>query len=160
MLVPNLMTKIVNQTNRGKPVIKDSKQLDVMETTFEVSKLDDDKSSFKGIDLDEIDNIGGSSQVQCYLSQKNEENDNYVEKISTQRNTYYKEALPLFEEMINSYPNKYIFDEMCQLTRNRHMIHISSRGINNQLSNSRITLFGENKTNKRSMERHKFIHDK
>ena len=112
-------------------------------------------SSFKGIDLDKIDNIGGSLQAQCYLSQNNEANGNHVDKISTQRNTYYKEALPLFEEMIKSCPNKYMFDEMCQLTRNRHMIQISSRGINNQLSNSKgMTLFGENDTNKRSMKRH------
>ena len=77
-----------------------------METTFEVTQFDDDTSSFKGINLDEMDNIGDSSQVQCYLSQHNEENDNYVMKISTQRNTYYNESQLLFEEMVNSCPNK------------------------------------------------------
>ena len=72
MLVPNSMTKIDNQTNRGKSVIHDSIQLNVMETTFKVTQIDDDNSLSKGIDFDEMDNIGGSSQVQCYLSQQNE----------------------------------------------------------------------------------------
>ena len=35
-----------------------------METTFEVTQFDDDNSLSKSIDLHEMDNIGGSSQVQ------------------------------------------------------------------------------------------------
>ena len=43
-----------------------------------------------------MNNIGDSSQVECYLSQHSEENDNYVVNNCTPRNTYYKEALLLF----------------------------------------------------------------
>ena len=106
-------------------------------------------------------NMGGSSQVECHLSQQNESNDNYIETNNTQRNNYYKEALPLFEEMVNSCPNKNLFDEMCQIMRDRHMIHIASRGYNNQVTTTNsIGLFGENITNKRSLKRHKFQHEK
>ena len=158
-LVPHLMTKIVNYTNRRQPVIKYSIRLDVLETTCEVTEIDDE-TSFKGIDIDEMDNMGGSLQVECFLSQQREYNDNHVVKPGTERNTYYKEALPLFEEMVNSCPNKHLFDEMCEILRNRHMIHIASRGINNQLYNSKgMPLFGENNTNKRSMKRHQFMHE-
>ena len=76
ILVPNVMTKILNQTNRGKPVIKDSIQVDVIENLFEGNQIEDDNSVSDDLDLDEMNNIGGSSQVQCYLSQKNEDNDN------------------------------------------------------------------------------------
>ena len=63
--------------------------------------------------------------------------------------------------MVNSCPNKYLFDEMCQLLRNWHMIHTASRGINNQIHNSNgMILFGENKANKKSVKRHKFMHEK
>ena len=108
-----------------------------------------------------MNDMGGSSQVQCHLSQQNEDNDNHIDENNTKRNTYYKESLPLFEEMVNSCPNKNMFDEMCQFMRDRHMIHVSSRGINNQVTNNNsITLFGKNNTNKRSMKRHKFMHEK
>ena len=63
--------------------------------------------------------------------------------------------------MVNSCPNKYMFDEMCQFARIIHMAHIVSRGIDNLIHNSNeITLFGENNTNKRNMKRHKFMHEK
>ena len=78
-----------------------------------------------------MNNMGGSSQVKCYLSQLREENDNNVVSNYTPRNTYYKESLPLFKEMVNSCPNKHLFDEMRELTGNIHMVHISSRGISN-----------------------------
>ena len=131
-----------------------------METTFEVTEIDDE-TSFKCVDNDKMDNMGGSSQVECFLSQQREDNDNHVVKHGTERNTYYKEALPLFEEMVNSCPNKHMFDVMCETLRERHMIHIASRGINNQLCSTKgMTLFGENNTNKRSAKRHKFIFEK
>ena len=154
------MTKIIYQTNRGNPVLKDSIPLNVVESMNAVTEFDDDYS-MNDIVVDEMDNMGGSSQVECFLSQHREENDNTINNNGTQRNTYYKEALPLFEEMVNSCPNKHLFEEMCQVLRTRHMVHIASRGINNQLLNSNeITLFGENNTNKRNMKRHKFMHEK
>ena len=130
------MTQIINKNNRGNPVLKDYIQLNDFDTICEVSEIDD-KISINGIVVDEMDNMGGSSQVECYLSQHREENDKHVVNNCTPRNTYYKEALPLFVEMVNSCPNKHLFDEMCQLMRIRHMVHIASRGINNQLCNSK-----------------------
>ena len=131
-----------------------------MKTTFEVTEIGDE-TSFKCVDNDEMDNMGGSSQAECFLSQQREDNDNHVVKHGTERNTYYKEALPLFEEMVNSCPSKHIFDVMCEEIRSRHMIHIASRGINNQIGSSKgMSLFGENNTNKKSVKRYKFMHEK
>ena len=161
MLVPKLMTKILSQTSRGLPVVKDSIQLDVTETLIEINQSDDDNLLPIELQSDEMNHMGGSSQVQCHLSQQNEDNDNHIDENNMKRNTYYKESLPLFEEMVNICRNKYMFDEMCQFMRDRHMIHVSSRGINNQVTNNNsITLFGQNNTNKRSMKRHKFMHEK
>ena len=95
-LVYNLMTKIINQTNRGNPVLKDSIPLNVVESMNAVTEFDDDYS-MNDIVVDEMDNMGGSSQVECFLSQHREENDNTINNNGTQRNTYYKEDLPLFE---------------------------------------------------------------
>ena len=36
------------------------------------------KTLVNGIDFDEMENMGGSSQVECYLNQHREENDNDV----------------------------------------------------------------------------------
>ena len=142
MLVPNLMTKMLLQTNRGIPVVRYSIQLHVTETLIEINESDEDNYLSVDLHSDLMTNMGGSSQVECHLSQQNESNDNYIETNNTQRKTYYKEALPLFEEMVNSCPNKNLFDEMCQIMRDRHMIHIASRGYNNQVTttNSIVSL--------------------
>ena len=154
------MTKIVNETNRGNPVLKDSIPLNIVEEINAVTEYDDVHSTMD-MNIDQMDNMGGSSQVECQLSQHREETDNNIDSYVSHRNTYYKEALPLFEEMVNSCPNEYLFKEMCTILRNRHMVHLATRGINNQLINSNgMTLFGENNTNNRKMKRHKFLHEK
>ena len=59
-LVPNLMTKIVNQTDRGNLVLKDSIPLNVVETRNNVAEFDDE-SYINDMNVDEMDNMGGSS---------------------------------------------------------------------------------------------------
>ena len=54
------MTKIVNEINRGDPVLKDSIPLNIVETINEVTEFDDD-SYINGIIVDETDNMGSSS---------------------------------------------------------------------------------------------------
>ena len=66
-IVPNLMTKIINKNNRGYAVLKDSIQLNDFDTICEVTEIDDE-TSINGIDIDKMDNMGSSSQVECYLS--------------------------------------------------------------------------------------------
>ena len=50
--------------------------------------------------------MGGPSQVECYLSHHREDNEINVVNGTQPPNTHYKEALQLFEEMINSCLNK------------------------------------------------------
>ena len=61
MLVPKLMTKILSQTNRGIPVVKDSIQLDVTKTLIEINQSDDDNLLPIELQSDEMNDIGGSS---------------------------------------------------------------------------------------------------
>ena len=88
------MTKIINKNSQGQAVLKDSVQLKYFDTICEVNKIDN-ATSIYGIDIDEMDNICGSSQVEC--CQYREENENCDVNNCTPRNTYYTEALPLFE---------------------------------------------------------------
>ena len=156
-----LVTKIINKNNQGYPVLTDSIRLNDFDTVCEVNVMDD-PTLINGIDFDEMENMGVSSYIECYLSQHREEHDDDdVVNATKPPNTYYKEALPLLKIMVNSFPNKHMFDEMCQFIRNRHMVYIASRGINPEIRNSPgITLFGENNTHKRVMKRHKFIYER
>ena len=77
-LVPNLMTTIVNRTNRGNPVLKDSIPINFVERTNEITEFDHEYY-IDDINDDEMDNMGVSSQVECYLSQHKEKNYNNVE---------------------------------------------------------------------------------
>ena len=60
---------VTSQTNRGIPVVKDSIQLDVTKTLIEINQSDDDNLLSIDLQSDEMNDMGGSSQVQCYLSQ-------------------------------------------------------------------------------------------
>lgn len=160
ILVYNLMTKIIGENTRGNPVLKDSIPLNCIEEMNAVTEYDDVHPTMD-MNIDQMDHMGGSSQVECQLSQHREETNNNIESYVSHRNTYYQVALPLFEEMVNSCPNEYYFNEMCTILRNRHMVHVAARGINNQLVNPNgMSLFGENNTKKRKMKRHKFLHEK
>ena len=77
-IVPNLMIKIVNQKNRDNPALKDSIPVNVIERTNEITEFDHEHY-INDITDDEMDNMGVSSQVECYLSQHKEKNYNNVE---------------------------------------------------------------------------------
>ena len=57
--------------------MKDSIKLDDFDAVCKVSVMDD-ATLINGIDFDEMDNIRGSSHVECYLSQHRGGNDNDV----------------------------------------------------------------------------------
>ena len=116
------MTKFINKNNRGYPVSKDSIQLNDFDTICEVNKTDN-KILINGIEFDEMDNMGGSSQVEYYISQHREEDDNDVANDIIPRNNYRMEVLLLIEQMLNSCLNKYLFNNMCQIIRNRWFIY-------------------------------------
>ena len=71
------MTRIIHKNHQGNPVLQYSIQLDDFDTVYDLSKMDDE-ILIHGKDLVEMDNMGGSSQVECYLRQHREENDNDV----------------------------------------------------------------------------------
>ena len=62
------MTKIVNEINRGDPVLKDSIPLNIVKEINEVTKFDDE-TYIGGIIVDKMNNMGGLSQVEFYSSQ-------------------------------------------------------------------------------------------
>ena len=64
------------------------------------------------------------------LSQTRIELENVVDDTLVTRGTFYKEALHLFQEMINSCSTKVQFDELCKMMRNQNMKHIAAKGIN------------------------------
>ena len=64
------------------------------------------------------------------LSQTRIESENVVDDALVTRVTFYKQALHLFQEMINSCSTKVQFDELCKMMRNQNTKHISANGIN------------------------------
>ena len=110
---------------------------------------------------EQLTSFGASSQVECFLSQDMESIVTDKDSNITNRSRYYKESLPLFEQMVTSCKTDSHFQEMCQMMRNHHMIHHSIRGINAHIPNENgIVLFGENNTTESKQKRHKFRHEK
>ena len=105
--------------------------------------------------------FGGSSQVEGNLSQNAllYQEDDY--NTSGNDESYYSTALPLFRDMINTCHNKKVFEECMMLMRNQIAKNLSSKSRNQEeLSTESVHLYGENKTSKKSVKRHKTIGEK
>ena len=83
--------------------------------------------------------------------------DNVVDNILETIGTFYKQEFPLFQEMMNRCSTRVQFNELSKFMRNQHMKHIAAKGVNLLYDRSKcIVLFGENKTNMRNIECHRF----
>ena len=73
--------------------------------------------------------------------------------------TFYEQAIPLFQEMMNSCSTKVQFDDLSDVIINQNMKHIAAKGINSVYDRSKgIDCFGEDKTSQRNINRHRFTH--
>ena len=72
---------------------------------------------------------------------------------------FYKQAPPLFQEMMNSFSTKVQFDKLYKMMRNQNMIHIAAKGVDSAYGRSKdIVLFGEDKTSQSNIKCHRFGH--
>ena len=86
--------------------------------------------------------------------------NNTLEESISNMIRYYREALPIFEEMVSSCNNDCQFSQMRDVTKNRHMVYMSSKGVNQNIINKiGAVLFGENNTHKKRQNRHKVMHE-
>ena len=75
--------------------------------------------------------------------------------------SYYKYALPVFEEMMNSCKTKKQFDDVIKIIGTQHFKHIAENGMLSHNNTTRSTyMFGQNDTNQRSIPRQKFTYKK
>ena len=157
--VYDVMLRIKNQSDYQRPVVK----ITIGINTFQSSNVEDPVKElpFYEEQDDVVASMGGSSNVECSLSQDRAMMADTFDSNLVTHNHYYKQALPIFEEMISSCNSKVQFDELMQVMRNQHMKHVASKGINAPIQqNTGTVLFGENNTNLRSVKRHKFMHEK
>ena len=155
-----LMRKIVDHTGNKGPGIKN--------TTFLSSKtmIDEEGDEIFNNDFGHSDpfqpgTFEGSSELGVSLSQTRIEFEKIVDNIIVNTGIFYKQALPLFQEMMNSCSTKVQFDELCKMMRTQNMKYIAAKGIRSAYGRSKgSVLFGEDKTNKRNNPRHRFAHEK
>ena len=152
--------RIFNKHRRGKPVVKGTLQLQVLECS--VDDMDYfDLPSHENLyeDDNQLASLGSSTTVEYTLIQENGTMDLSMNNTFSNRSTCYIEALPLFEEMVSSFPNKYLSNKICTTMRNINIVPMSTIGINTRIQRKTgLTLFRENNTNKRSEKCLKFIH--
>jgi hypothetical protein len=160
--VLNLMLRIRYQTNNGKPVIKNTLGFYPNDS---VSSNDEDVILPFHVDESEMKpaSFGGSSDMNVHLSQDRVAMDDNLNATSMPPGRYYKEALPLFEEMVYSCSNDVQFNEMMHAMRVQHVKNQCAKGINAGFTDTRgggASLFGEHNTNQRSVRRHKFTYER
>ena len=160
-LTTDLMKKIIDHTEPKGPVIKN------IITLSSKTMIDEDEDDRIKNDIDDYDKsfqpgtFGGSSEVDVSLSQTRIELENAVADSLVTIGTLYKQALPLYQEMMNSYSTKVYFDELCKIMRNQHMKYIAAKGIKSAYGISKgIVLFGKDKTSQRNIKRDWFGHER
>ena len=105
--------------------------------------------------------FGGLLEIDVNLSQTRIELKNIVDDTIVTTGTFYKQALPLFQEIMNSCSTKVQFDALCKMMRNQNMKHIAEKVINSAYGRSKgSVLFGEDKASKRNTPCHRFAHEK
>ena len=161
----DLMHSIFRHTHDTGPVLKDSiplhDQNDNHDNNVEPFIMNNDDES-NDIMCDCTTAFGGSSQTETQLSTARLAIDNAPkcnEIIET--SSYYKHALPVFEDMMNSCKTKKQFEDLIKNMETQHFKHVSENGINMYKNTQRSNyMFGQNDTNQRSTPRKKFAHEK
>ena len=154
------MRRIVNHTGNKGPVIKNTMMLSCKTM---IDEDDDDiiNNNFGHLTQLTPGTFEGSSEVDVSLSQTRIELENVVDNSLVITGIFYKQALPLFQEMMNSCSTKVQFDELCKITRNQNMKYTAAKGINSVYGRSKVSVFfGDDKTSKRNTPRHRFAHEK
>ena len=86
--------------------------------------------------------------------------ENLVDDTLVTTGTFYKQALPLFQEMMNRCSTKVKVDELCKIMRNRNMKHINAKDISSLYGRSQgSVLFDEDKRSKSNLPRHRFAYE-
>ena len=72
--------------------------------------------------------------------------ENVVDDTIVITGTFYKQVLPIFQEMMNSCSSRVQFDECMQMMINQHMKYIAAKSINSAyVTSTGIVFLGENK---------------
>ena len=155
-----LMRRIVNHTGNKGSVIKNTMMLSCKTM---IDEEDDEiiNNEFGHSAQFTPGIFGESSVVDISLSQTRIKLKNITDDTLVTTGTFYKQAFPLFQEIMNSYSTELQFDELCKMMRSQNMKHIAAKDINSAYGRSKgSVLFGEDKTNKRNTPCHRFAHEK
>ena len=165
--VVDLMKAILEHTDKHGPVLKDS--IPLHSTTLEDESdndsmfINNDNESNVIIDHCPV-HFGGSSQTQTQLSTARLAIDNApTMNMVIATSTYYKLALPMFEDMMNSCSTKPQFEEVINMMKTKHYKHLSENGkcpYQTQARRPVPYVVEQNNTNKKKEKRHKFLYEK
>ena len=90
--------------------------------------------------------------------------DDQLDSSGNVGNRYYREALPVFEQIVYSCSNDVQFKEIMTVMRVQHIKNQRERGINSGYNSVSAThgmsLFGKNSTYQRSVKCHKFVYER
>ena len=158
--IMELITSIVNHTENKFPVIKKTMMLS-SKTMIDEKENEIVNNDFRYSDPFQPGTFAGSSEVDVSLSQTRIEFENIVDDTLVTTGTFYKQPVPLFQEMTNSCSTKVQFDTLFKMMRNQNTKHIAAKGINSAYGRSKDSvLFGEYKTSKRNTLCHRFTQKK
>ena len=149
------MDKIINEINQVGYVLSNTYSINPSKM---VSKSTNDEE-LSNILVSNNDHFGGNADVLVHLSQDNlayQQNDGVF--VDANDDSFYKKGLHLYEDMMRSCSNEKQFKECVTLMSTQHYKHIAEKGTNSLYGAvGNVQLFGEDRTNKKHIGRHKSI---
>ena len=106
-----------------------------------------------------VEEFGGLSQTDTHMSTERLAFGNVNEpNIVLPTSDYYKRALPVFEEMINTCKSEIQLQNAIHIMRGQHYHNVASNGQQNNIIRQ-TCMFGQNDTQQNTVPRRKFLHE-
>ena len=159
--VKNLMSNIIHATERNGYVLKN--QLPLYPAALIHREMSDSNiindTEANNVFLDDcVDEFGGLSQTDTHMSTERLAFGNVEKPDVLPRSDYYKRALPIFEDMINTCQSEMQLQKAIHVMKGQHYHNVASNGQqNNRVRETYV--FGQNDTQLKKVPRRKFLHE-
>ena len=159
--VKNLMSNIIHATERNGYVLKNQLPLypaaPIHREMSDSNIINDTEANNVFLD-DCVDEFGGLSQTDTHMSTERLAFGNVEKPDVLPRSDYYKRALPIFEDMINTCQSEMQLQKAIHVMKGQHYHNVASNGQqNNHVRETYV--FGQNDTQLKKVPRRKFLHE-
>ena len=156
------MLNIIDETSRNGYVLKN--QISLYPVAKNSAEISDSISIYRteateGFSNEYVEEFGGLSQTDTHMSTEWLASRNVNQpNILLPTSVYHKIALPVLEDMINTYKSEVQCQNAIEIMRGHYYHNVASHGQQNNVIRHTY-IFGQNDTQQKTVPRRKFLHE-